>query len=68
MEGNAGRGWIMVWADSLNPKSLITAMEAGDFYASTGVSLKELAFEHNKLSVEVNKEAGVSLSNNFHWM
>lgn len=43
-------------------------MEAGDFYASTGVSLKELAFEHNKLSVEVNKEAGVSLSNNFHWM
>jgi hypothetical protein len=57
---NAGRGWIMVRADSLNPKSLIAAMELGDFYASTGVNLKELAFEHNKLSVEVNKESGVT--------
>jgi hypothetical protein len=57
---NAGRGWVMVQADSLNPKSLIDAMESGDFYASTGVELKGLAVNENRLSVEVNQEAGVT--------
>lgn len=57
---NAGRGWVVVRADSLNPKSIITAMEAGDFYSSTGVELQELTFQNNTLSVEVKKEAGVT--------
>jgi len=53
---NAGRGWIMVQADTLNPKSLINAMEAGQFYASTGVELKDIIFENNTLSVEVKAD------------
>lgn len=57
---NAGRGWIVVQADSLNPKSLINAMEVGDFYASTGVKLKSLISNKNKISVEVTQEADVS--------
>jgi hypothetical protein len=57
---NAGRGWVMVQADSLNPKSLITAMESGEFYASTGVELKDLTLDNNTLSVEVNQETGVT--------
>ena len=57
---NAGRGWVMVQADSLTPKSLIAAMEAGDFYSSTGVELKGLAIVNNKLSIEVKKEAGIT--------
>ncbi|WP_034044498.1 PHP domain-containing protein [Wocania ichthyoenteri] len=52
---NAGRGWIMVQADSLNPKSIIDAMEVGQFYASTGVELKDLTFENNTLSVQVKE-------------
>ncbi|MFB0944966.1 MAG: histidinol-phosphatase, partial [Spirosomataceae bacterium] len=62
---NAGRGWIMVRADSLNPRSLITAMEAGEFYASTGVELNELELENKKLSVEVRKEEGVKYQISF---
>lgn len=62
---NAGRGWIMVQADSLNPKSLITAMEAGEFYASTGVELQDLKLETNKISVEVKKEADVTYKISF---
>ncbi len=50
---NAGRGWIMVQADTLSAKSLINAMEAGQFYASTGVTLNDLTFENNTLSVAV---------------
>lgn len=57
---NAGRGWIEVRADSLNPKSLIDAMEAGDFYASTGVELKSLMVDGDKISIEVNQEAGIA--------
>ena len=56
---NAGRGWIMVRADSLTPGSLIAAMEAGEFYASTGVELKKIQFEKNLLSIEIAPEAGI---------
>jgi hypothetical protein len=62
---NAGRGWVVVQADSLNPKSLIVAMEAGDFYASTGVELKELTWSNNKLSIEVEKETGITYQISF---
>lgn len=62
---NAGRGWIMVQADSLNPKSIINAMEAGQFYASTGVELKDLTFKNNKLSVEIKKEENTSYNISF---
>lgn len=57
---NAGRGWVMVRSESLTPESLIAAMEAGDFYASTGVELEELKTEHNKLIIRVKAEKGVS--------
>lgn len=50
---NAGRGWIMVQAENLDASSLIAAMEAGNFYASTGVSLEEVSFENNELKIEV---------------
>lgn len=39
---NSGRGWVMVQSSSLNPKSIIKNMEAGNFYASTGVTLASL--------------------------
>lgn len=62
---NAGRGWIMVQADSLNPKSIINAMEGGQFYASTGVALKDLTFLNNKLSVDVKKEENITYNISF---
>ncbi len=57
---NAGRGWVMVEADTLSPNSLIKSLEAGDFYASTGVTLEKLSFEENVLSVEVVREPGIT--------
>jgi hypothetical protein len=56
---NAGRGWIMVKADSLNPAALIGAMENGTFYASTGVTLAEVGVEEGSLKVKVDGEDGV---------
>ncbi len=62
---NAGRGWIMVQADSLNPVSLIEAMEAGQFYASTGVVIIDLITDNNMLSVEVERETGITYQISF---
>ena len=62
---NAGRGWIMVHADSLNPASIIKAMEEGQFYASTGVELKNMIFNNNSLNIEVEKEAGITYEISF---
>lgn len=56
---NAGRGWVMVRAESLDPASLINAMEAGDFYASTGVTLERMDFSNNWIDIAVKTEPGV---------
>jgi major membrane immunogen (membrane-anchored lipoprotein) len=56
---NAGRGWVMVQAESLRADALIAAMEAGRFYASTGVTLSEYAFENNEIKIQIAAESGV---------
>ncbi|HSL72145.1 MAG TPA: CehA/McbA family metallohydrolase, partial [Longimicrobiales bacterium] len=38
---NPGKGWIYVRADRLDPAELVRALEAGQFYASTGVELED---------------------------
>src|SRR5690606_4105945 len=57
---NAGRGWVMVYADSLTPSSLIRAMESGDWYATTGVLLDERSFEGGTLHIRVREDPGVN--------
>lgn len=42
---NAGRGWIVVRARELTPASLIESMRRGDFYASSGVEVADVAFD-----------------------
>ncbi len=39
---NPGRGWVMVRARELSTGSVLDALEAGEFYASTGVQLEEM--------------------------
>jgi hypothetical protein len=39
---NPGRGWVMVRADELTPDAITGAMARGDFYASSGVILKDV--------------------------
>ena len=62
---NAGRGWVMVQADTLSASTLINAMEDGKFYSSTGVTLDKIYFENGKLSVAVAEESGVSYKISF---
>jgi hypothetical protein len=51
---NPGRGWVMVKSESLNASGIIASMEQGDFYASTGIVLKEVSFNKNKLKIIID--------------
>jgi hypothetical protein len=62
---NPGRGWVMVRATALTPEALIAAMEAGDFYASTGVRLKEVRRLKKELRLEIEAEPGVTYTTQF---
>lgn len=59
-KSNPGRGWVMVRAKHLTAESIVRAMEAGDFYASSGVTLADVKREKNQLSVVIQPEAGVT--------
>ncbi len=56
---NPGRGWVMVLVDSLSANSIIDGMEAGNFYASTGVVLKSIERKDGTLRIDVAAETEV---------
>ncbi len=53
-----GRAWVMVRARHLTPESLIRALRAGDFYASTGVALREVRFDATSRRLSLRIEPG----------
>jgi hypothetical protein len=62
---NPGRGWVMVRAKELRASSLIEALEAGEFYASTGVRLRHVGRGAKRYRVEVESEPGVEYTIQF---
>ncbi|HTE19524.1 MAG TPA: hypothetical protein VK689_14235, partial [Armatimonadota bacterium] len=62
---NPGRGWVVVRATHLTPEKVIAALEAGDFYASTGVRLRDVRAEKGRLSIEIDAEPGVTYHTQF---
>ena len=55
----------MVRALNLKPSALINAMESGDFYSSTGVTLKELTQKKKEIAISVAIEKGISYTIQF---
>jgi hypothetical protein len=54
-----GRGWVYVRAERLSVQAILSALERGDFYASTGVELADYEASERRISVKV-KETGRS--------
>jgi hypothetical protein len=50
-----GRGWVTVRAPRLEARALLTAMERGDFYASTGVELTDYQVTDKAMTVTVKQ-------------
>ncbi len=62
---NPGRGWVMVKTPFLTAESVVKGIEAGDFYASTGVVLNEIARDGNALKIAIRTEPGVTYKTQF---
>jgi len=48
-----GRGWIWVRADTLSADAIVRALRRGDFYASTGITLRELTIDSGQYRLEI---------------
>jgi hypothetical protein len=62
---NPGRGWIMVRAPYLSAEAMVRALEAGDFYASTGVVLDDIRREGNEVRLAIRAEKGITYKTQF---
>ncbi len=62
-----GRGWVMVRSQYLTPEHLIRAMKAADFYASSGIVLRDLHYdsEQRQLSISIEPVDGVTYRTEF---
>jgi hypothetical protein len=50
---NPGRAWVVVRAPSLTREHIVAALNAGEFYASSGVELKNIVSTSDAVSVEI---------------
>ena len=64
-KSNPLRGWVWVRSEKLTPESLIAAMEAGDFYSSSGVKLRELRQSPKEIALEIETQPGVTYTTQF---
>jgi hypothetical protein len=62
-----GRGWVMVRSRFLTPESVIKGIESGDFYASSGVTLREVRYspEDRTLTLEVEPQGDARYTTRF---
>jgi hypothetical protein len=54
---NPGRGWVMVNSEKLTPQAIADAMEAGRFYATSGVILKNVTANNENYEIEIDADA-----------
>jgi hypothetical protein len=64
-KANPGRGWIMVKAPYLTAEAIVQAMEAGDFYASSGVTLSDIRRKGKLFALTIQPEPGVTYKTQF---
>jgi hypothetical protein len=62
---NAGRGWIMVLAEELTTDAILAAMNRGDLYATTGVTLRSIADDAEAFTVTIEQVPGVTYTTQF---
>jgi hypothetical protein len=60
-----GRGWVMVRAAHLTPDALLSALSNGDFYASTGVTLRDVRRDRRGISIAIAPQANVAYRTQF---
>ena len=62
---NPGRGWVMVRSIELSGDRIVEAMKRGDFYASSGVLLKDIRVNPKRYEIEIEAVEGVGHKTRF---
>jgi hypothetical protein len=62
---NPGRGWVMIKSPHLTAEGLVRGLEAGDFYATTGVQFTDIRREGEQLRLAIRTERGVTYKTQF---
>ena len=62
---NPGRGWVSVRAPALEPVALMEAMEAGHFYASTGVEVDDVTIGPGTIAVDIAEDRDFRYTTSF---
>ncbi len=60
-----GHGWVMVRAARLAASDILQALESGDFYASTGVTLKDYQADAKTIRLEIAAEEQIKYTVQF---
>jgi hypothetical protein len=62
---NPGKGWVSVRAHSLNAEEIISNLEAGLFYASTGVELKDVLVTMQTITISIAEKSDAKFRTDF---
>ncbi len=54
---NPGRGWVMVRSPKLDADEIVRRLEAGEFYASTGVVLDDILIDARRITIHVQQRS-----------
>ena len=60
-----GMGWVVVRAESLATREILNALERGDFYASTGVELTDVATSASEYAVTIRVRGATKYTTRF---
>jgi hypothetical protein len=55
-----GQAWVVVRADTLTPEAIVSALRRGEFYASTGVSLREYTADARGIALTIERVRGAA--------
>ena len=62
---NPGRGWVVVQAPRLSAAAIMEGLEAGRFYASTGVSLSDLQVDDQGIEIAIQEKPTFKYTTHF---
>ena len=62
---NPGRGWVSVRSLGLEARALVTALDAGHFYASSGVSLADVTVSATTMEVRIAQKGDFKYTTQF---
>lgn len=60
-----GRGWVVVRAPKLDPAAILGALEQGEFYASTGVELRDVVATTSDLTISIRVRGDTKFTTQF---